>query len=158
MALPGLFEVNQDSPAASAALLAMRIIAGLTLFVSSGASKLLHLPGLIATNADPLHVGSLAAPAMIYAAIALGICTLLVAVGLATRYAALLTAISLAATGLVIDKALTLNYLDPGHNSHPEVTYLYFVTFVAMVFAGSGRYSLDRIISRSRRSAQPAAA
>ena len=116
------------------------------------------MPALIATNADPLHVGSLAAPAMIYAAIALGICTLLVAVGLATRYAALLTAISLAATGLVIDKALTLNYLDPGHNSHPEVTYLYFVTFVAMVFAGSGRYSLDRIISRSRRSAQPAAA
>jgi putative oxidoreductase len=158
MALPGLFEVNQDSPAASAALLAMRIIAGLTLFVSSGAPKLLHLSALIVKGADPLHVGGLAAPAMIYAAFALGICTLLIVIGLATRYAALFTAISLAATLLLIDHALTLDYLDPGHNSHPEVTFLYLVTYVAMVFTGAGRYSLDGIVSIFFRSAPPASA
>ena len=88
---------------------------------------------------------------MIYAAFALGICTLLVVLGLATRYAAFFTTISLAATFFLIDHSLSTNLLDPGHNSHPEVTWLYMSAFFAMIFTGPGRYSLDRFFLESLR-------
>lgn len=156
MALPKLFHVNEDSRTTDVALLVIRLLAGSTLFLSSGAPKLFHFSAQLV--GDPLHAGALAVPAMVFAAFALGICTLLVLVGLATRYAALFTTLSLAATLFVIDHALTLNYLDPGHNSHPEATWLYLVTFLVLVFAGPGRISLDRILSKSSAKAQPATA
>jgi len=153
MALPRLFQVNEDSRTADAALLAIRILAGLTLFAVSGAPKLFHLPTLLASNTNPLHAGVLAAPAMVFAAFALGICTLLVVVGLATRYAAFFTSISLAGTFLLIDHSLSTNLLDPGHNSHPEAVWLYLAAFIPLVIAGPGRISLDRLLSRSIRTA-----
>jgi len=154
MAIPKLFQVNHDSPAADAALLAMRIIVGLTLFAYSGAPKLFHLGSLLSSGSDPLKLGAGAPVAMIYAAFALGICTLLVVLGLATRYAAFFTTVSLAATFFLIDHSLSTNLLDPGHNSHPEVTWLYMSAFFAMTFTGPGRYSLDRYISEPSRQAK----
>ena len=151
MAIPKLFQVNHDSPAADAALLAMRIIVGLTLFACSGAPKLFHLGNLLSSGSDPLKLGAVAPAAMVYAAFALGICTLLVVLGLVTRYAAFFTTISLAATFFLIDHSLSTNLLDPGHNSHPEVTWLYMSAFFAMIFTGPGRYSLDRFFLESLR-------
>lgn len=148
MALPKLFQVNQDAPTADWALLIVRFIVGYNLFLNSGAPKLFHLSSVIQVDALGLGDG-LAAPAMIYAAFALGICPLLIFFGFATRYAAFFATISLAATGLFIDHALTLNYLDPGHNSHPEVVWLFFSTCLFLIFTGPGRFSLDRIFSDS---------
>jgi putative oxidoreductase len=149
MTLRKLFLVNEDSQTADAALLAMRIIIGLTLFSCSGAPKLFHLAVLLSSGADPLGVGALAPLAMLYAAFSLGICTLLVVVGFATRFAALCSSISLAGTFFLIDHSLSTNLLDPGHNSHPEVTWLYMAAYFALIFTGPGRYSLDRIVSKS---------
>jgi len=148
MALPKLFQVNEDAPTTDWALLVVRIIVGYNLFLNSGVPKLFHLSSAVGIDALGLG-GSLAAPAMVYAAFALGICPLLVFFGLCTRYAAFFTTISLAATGLFIDHALTLNYLDPGHNSHPEVIWLFFSAYLVLIFTGPGRFSLDQIISGS---------
>lgn len=147
MALPKLFHVNQDSPTADWALLAIRILIGYNLFLNSGVPKLFHLSSMM--SADPLGIGGLAAPAMLYAAFALGICPVLVFLGLATRYAAFFAMISLAATGIFIDHVFTLNYLDPGHNSHPEVVWLFWAFYLAVIFTGPGRFSLDKMISKS---------
>lgn len=150
MAMSRLSQVNQDAPATDWAILIVRIVAGYNLFLNSGVPKLLHLSALM--QVDALGIGrSLAAPAMIYAAFALGICPLLVFFGVATRYAAFFSMISLAATGLFIDHALTLNYLDPGHNSHPEAIWLFFSTYLVLIFTGPGRFSLDGIFSGSFR-------
>jgi putative oxidoreductase len=154
MVLPKLFHVNEDSRTADTALLSLRIIAGLSLFAYSGAPKLFHLSSLLSSGSDPLSVGSLAPAAMIYAAFALGICTVLVVVGLATRYVALFTTISLAATFFLIDHSLSTNLLDPGHNSHPEVMWLYMTMYFALIFTGPGRYSVDRILSAPSRRAE----
>lgn len=147
MALPKLFLVNRDSKTADLALLVIRILAGLTLFVNSGVPKLFHLSS--ALSEDPLHIGALAAAAMIYAAFALGVCTLLVLVGLATRYAALFATISLAGTFFLIDRSLSANLFDPGHGSHGEIIWLYLAEYIGLVIAGPGRYSLDHFLSRS---------
>ena len=149
MSVPKLFHVNHDSAAADLALLAMRIIVGLTLFNFSGAQKLFRLPALISSGTDPLGLGVLAPASIIFATFALGICTLFVVVGLATRYAAFFTTISLAGTFFLIDQSLSTNLLDPGHNTHAEVTWLYMSAYFALLFTGPGSYSLDRIFSKT---------
>jgi len=84
MALPKLFQVNQDAPTADWALLIVRIIVGYNLFLNSGVPKLFHLSSVM--QVDALGLGSgLAAPAMIYAAFALGICPLLIFFGFQVR-------------------------------------------------------------------------
>ena len=148
MALPKLFQVNQNAKTTDVALLITRLLVGITLFLASGAPKLAQIPSILSPSADLAGLGGLAVPALIVSTFALGICTLLVVVGLATRYAALLITLSLAGTGLLIDHALRLNYLDPGHNSHPEVVWLYFTIALALVFTGPGRYSVDRLLSK----------
>jgi putative oxidoreductase len=148
MEIPKLFHVNHDAKTTDVALLISRLLIGITLFLFSGAPKLANLPNLF-TSANNQDVASgLLTAATLYATFALGICTLLVVLGLATRYAALLVTISLAGTGLLIDHALTLNYFDPGHNSHPEIVYLYATAFLALIFTGPGRFSLDRLLSK----------
>jgi len=148
MALPKLFQVNQNAKTTDVALLITRLLVGITLFLASGAPKLAHLSSNLGSTDDSLHLGGFFPAAVIIATLALGICTLLVVVGLATRYAALLITLSLAGTGLLVDHVLTLNYLDPGHNSHPEVVWLYFTIALALVFTGPGRYSVDRLLSK----------
>lgn len=149
MSLPKLFHVNHDSPTVDVALLVMRIIVGLTLFNCSGAPKLFHLSAFISSGTDPAGVGALAAVSKIFAMFALGICTLFVVAGVATRYAAFFTAISLAGTFFLIDHALPTNLLDPGHNTHAEVVWLYMSAYFALLFTGPGRFSVDRILSRA---------
>jgi putative oxidoreductase len=157
MALPKLFHVNDDAPTTDWALLIVRLIIGYNLFLNSGLNKLLHLSSMM--RVDTLGIGdSLAGPAMVYAAFALGICPLLVFFGLATRYAAFFSMVSLAATGIFVDHVFTLNYLDPGHNSHPEIVWLFFSMYLVVVFTGPGRFSLDGILSQSTRQARPASA
>lgn len=140
MSLPYGRIVREDSRSAAWALLLMRVQIGLTLFVMSGLPKLLDF----GAQGDPLHLGSLATPAMAFATLALGICPLFVAVGFGTRVAALLTTLSLAATFFVIEFGpLTTNPLTAGHDTHPEVTYLYMVAFLALIVTGPGRFSVD---------------
>ena len=143
MALPKLFHVNDDSPGADLALLCIRVLAGATLFHFSGAPKLLNFLG----QGDPLQLGAFAVPAMVYATFALGICTLLVLVGFATRYAALFTTISLTATFFLNGDGLWSNMLTPRPNNHNEATWLFLSVFLALVFTGPGRISLDRYLS-----------
>ena len=138
---------GEDAPLTHVALAVARLLAGGTLFVESGWPKLLHLPALLAGRVDPLHLGVLAPLAMLYAALALGPGALLVVVGLACRWAALLVVISLAGTFFGIDHVLLVNLLDPGHNTHPEVIGLYLATMAMLALSGPGRYSLDGILT-----------
>jgi putative oxidoreductase len=146
MALPKLFQVNQDAPTTDWALLITRIIIGYNLFLNSGLPKLLHLSAI---QMNIQAFGSFSVPARLFAVFALGVCPVLVFFGLATRYAAFFAAISLAGTGIFFDHFFTLNYLDPGHNSHPEVVWLFFSFYMMIIFTGPGRFSLDRAILKS---------
>ena len=148
MEIPKLFHVNNDAKTTDVALLISRLLIGITLFLASGLPKLAGLPSLFSPASSQDVLAGLLTGATAYATFAVGICTLLVVVGLATRYAALFVTISLLGTGLIVDHALTLNYFDPGHNSHPEAVYLYMTAFLALIFTGPGRFSIDRLISK----------
>lgn len=115
-------------------LLLLRLFLGINLFMRHGLEKILHFSQMSAHFPDPIHIGS--HPSLIYALISDGICSLLVALGLGTRVAALIVAVD-------VGVAFSLVHRYPFANGHGELLLLYFGGFLALVFTGAGGYSLD---------------
>ncbi|HET6572215.1 MAG TPA: DoxX family protein, partial [Fimbriiglobus sp.] len=77
-------------------------------------------------------------------------CALLVVLGLATRLAAAVVVFSMAVAAFVVHAN------DPwtmGAGASKEPALLYLVPFLALVFTGAGRLSLDGLIRSRRRAA-----
>jgi putative oxidoreductase len=83
---------------------------------------------------DPLGLG--ATPSLFLAIIGEFICPILVIVGFKTKWAAVPTAITMAVAAFVVHGA------DPF--SVKEKALLYLVLFVAIIFLGPGKYSIDK--------------
>ena len=91
---------------------------------------------LIATAiSDPLGVGSPTSLAM--AVFGEVVCALLVALGLFTRFAAAVLAITMATAFFLVHKAALSG---PGSG---ELAFVYLAGWVALLVAGAGRFSLD---------------
>ena len=87
---------------------------------------------------DPLGVGnSLSMGLVVFAEF---FCALAIAVGLLTRGAVIPLIITMLVAGLVIHGD------DPWQKK--ELAFLYLVPLVTLLFTGSGRFSLDRVIGR----------
>ena len=121
------------------ALLILRVWLGLSLFVDHGIEKLnfnkmlLHFP-------DPLHIG--AVTGLTFAFIADVICSVLIAIGLFTRISALLVVINLAVAFVFFHK---LNFTD----SSGQIAYIYLGAYLAILLAGPGKYSIDRLLFKN---------
>ena len=126
-----------------AGLLALRLIACLSLFLKHGTEKLFgfsamnaHFPGVAILGVSPL---------LLLATLSDGVCSLLMVVGLATRWAALVALVNIFGAWAVIH-----HFAFFGHGAdHGELIVLYLAAFVALLLAGPGRFSLDaRLASR----------
>lgn len=126
-----------------AGLLALRLIACLSLFLKHGTEKLFgfsamnaHFPGVAILGVSPL---------LLLATLSDGVCSLLMVVGLATRWAALVALVNIFGAWAVIH-----HFAYFGHGAdHGELIVLYLAAFVALLLAGPGRFSLDaRLASR----------
>lgn len=115
-------------------LLFLRLFLGINLFLRHGLEKILHFSQMSAHFPDPIHIGSHAS--LIYALISDGICSVLVALGLGTRIAALIVTVD-------IGVAFCLVHRYPFANAHGELLLLYIGGFLALIFTGAGGYSLD---------------
>ncbi len=120
-----------------AGLLALRLIAGLSLFLKHGTEKLFgfsamnaHFPG------SNIHGISLL---LLLSTLSDGICSLLMLVGLATRWAALVAVINIFGAWSVIHH---FAFFGRGAD-HGELIVLYLAAFIALLIAGPGRFSLD---------------
>src|SRR6185437_6276640 len=118
-------------------LLLLRLFLGINLFMRHGLEKIMHFSHMASHFPDPIHIGSHAS--LIYALISDGICSLLVALGLGTRVAALVVAVD-------VGIAFTLVHRYPFLSGQGELLLLYFGGFLALVFTGAGSYSLDEIL------------
>jgi putative oxidoreductase len=117
------------------ALLVLRASLGSSLFLRHGLEKLTGYAQMAAHFPDPLHIGARASLA--FALLSDAICSVLVVLGLATRFAALIICINLGvAFGLV--HHFSLHAPNSG-----ELAYVYLAGFLAILVAGGGRYSLD---------------
>jgi putative oxidoreductase len=125
------------------ALLVLRVWAGLLLFFQHGLVKITHFSQMSAHFPNPIHIGPL--PSLLFATLSDAICSLLVVLGVGTRYAALIVVINLA-TAFTLVHHMKLS--GPGNG---EIPLLFCGAFLTLVIAGAGRYSVDANFSRSRR-------
>lgn len=126
-----------------AAVLFLRVSIGLSLFLKHGYEKLFHFSRMAPTFSDPLHLGS--TPSLVLAMVSDGICSLLIIVGLATRWACLYSFVVIFVAWSARDHFLYFGHLVADHG---ELTVLYLIGLIAIFIEGPGRYSLDAHLKR----------
>lgn len=117
-------------------LLTLRIVFGLTLCIVHGWSKIAHFSQMSSHFPDPFHTGPRSI--LLFAILSDVVCSLLVAVGLATRWAALIIAIN---TGAAFALVHQFSLFGP-HSG--ELPLLFFGWALAILIMGPGRYSIDQ--------------
>jgi putative oxidoreductase len=116
------------------ALLILRVWAGASLFVKHGLEKVIHFQDMSSHFPDPIHIGSKAS--LICAAIADVLCSVLVAAGFLTRLASAIIVINL----LVVFGCMEhFSFMQ----DHAELEFVYLGVYLALIFSGGGRYSVD---------------
>lgn len=120
-------------------LLVLRVGVGL-LLAGHGLGKVMDLLGGKTDFADPIGIGPV--PSLALAAFAEFVCALLVVAGLLTRWAAVPAVITMLVAAFIV------HWSEPfDQKEHP---LLFAIPFLALVFTGAGRYSLDALLARRR--------
>ncbi len=121
-------------------LLLLRVWFGGALFLKHGLEKPTHFSQMAAHFPDPIHIGPV--PSLVIALLSDSVCSVLVALGFATRWAALFIFANLLVAWIFVHH---LEFFGRGAD-HGELTVLYIGGFLALMFTGAGRFSLDAIL------------
>lgn len=130
-----------------AGLLVLRIIACGSLFLKHGAEKIFSYSAVYQKMADHhTYVAALGiTPSLLCAAAADGICTVLIIVGLFTRWAAVASLLNLVVAWSMVNH---FAFFGPT-GGHGELIVAYIAAMTALVIAGAGDYSVDHRIDPS---------
>jgi len=130
------FNSGNHKPLSSIAILILRASFGL-LLLTHGWPKLMNLTQGSSSFPDPFHVGNKTSLALVV--FAEFICSILIVLGLGTRFAAFSIMIAMFVASFIIN------------GGHPvadrELSILYLSAFTAILIFGAGSYSLDKAIS-----------
>ena len=133
-----IFSTRVSDNALSFALLVLRVGVGALMLVQHGLDKLMHFAQKAPRFSDPFGIGSTTSLSLVV--FAEFFCAAFIILGLFTR---------LACIPLVIAMAIALFYRHDGQFfGEGESAGLYLVCFVALLFTGPGRISLDRFIGK----------
>ncbi|HTV07013.1 MAG TPA: DoxX family protein [Acidobacteriaceae bacterium] len=125
-----------------AGLLALRVIAGTSLLLKHGLEKVEHFGMMAAHFPNPLHIG--AVPSLAFAMIGDFVCSILVVLGLGTRWAAAWSFVN-----IFVAWAFVHHFLFFGRGAdHGELIVLYLAAMLTLVLAGPGKYSVDAALKR----------
>lgn len=126
-----------------AGLLVLRVWMGLVLFSKHGLEKILFFSAMEKNFPDPIGIGPTAGLA--FALLSDSICSILVTIGIFTRFAA-----AIVVANLVVVFALMhdLSFAE----EHAEIVFMYLGSYLAILIAGAGRYSVDNIFLKSKAS------
>ena len=128
-------------------LLYLRVVAGCTLLLKHGLEKPEHFAAMAQHFPNPLHIG--ATQSLAFALIADFICSMLIILGLGTRWAS-----AVACFNIFVAWAFVHHFLFFGRDAdHGELMVLYLAAFGCLIFTGAGRYSLDAVIARRHKAA-----
>jgi putative oxidoreductase len=138
-----LNEVKRPSRGLDAGLLLLRIAVPGTLLLKHGLEKVFTFSSMAQHFPDPVHIGPV--PSLVISLLGDMICSLLIIVGLGTRWAALFNFLN-----IFVAWALVHHFQFFGHAAeHGELIVLYLGVMIALTFTGAGRFSLDHVIARS---------
>lgn len=121
-------------------LLVLRVWFGLSLFLKHGLEKPMHFAQMSQHFPNPLHIGPV--PSLIFALISDAICSILVLLGLGTRWAALWSFVNIFVAWSFVHH---FQFFGRGAD-HGEAIVLYLGGFLALAIMGPGRFSLDCIL------------
>ncbi|MGE0634065.1 MAG: DoxX family protein [Pseudobdellovibrionaceae bacterium] len=114
-------------------LLFLRIGFGVTMLLSHGWPKLANYSTYLEKFPDPIGFGIMTSLCLaIFAEVA---CSILVVIGLATRLAAIPLLITMGVAFFVIHGAQPF--------SEKEMSFIYMISFLILLFTGGGKFSLD---------------
>lgn len=140
--LKKLFSPSETSTPTSLALLVLRLSFGVAMFKCHGLDKLNHFSTMASGFLDPLGIGSKLSFSLVVFAEVVG--ALFVAIGLLTRFAALTLVIDMGVAFFMVHK-LALTGTHSG-----ELALVYLAAFVAILFAGPGKFSADKALFKSQ--------
>lgn len=123
-------------------LLILRLWLGGALFWLHGKGKLLGFSKMSQKFADPLGVGMSNSLAM--AVFAEVLCAILLAIGLFTRAAALVLAVTMGVAFFIVHNAILTGEMSG------ELAFVYLAGFVTILIAGPGRFSIDTAMGGKR--------
>jgi len=128
-----------------AGLLVLRLVGVSPLLMKHGLEKVFTFSAMAAHFPNPLHIGPV--PTLVFAMLSDAICSTLLILGLATRWAALICLINISAAW-----ALVHHFQFFGHGEdHGEVMVLYIAIMLTLLLSGAGKYSIDGWLARRRR-------
>jgi len=122
-------------------LLTLRLLVGVSLFLKHGWEKPMTFAMMATHFPDPIHIGAM--PSLVFVLVSDAICSVLVMLGLATRWAALIVVINVGVAWSLVHHFI---FFARPQGDHGELCFLYIGVFLALFFAGAGRYSLDELI------------
>ena len=129
-----IVDTSTGTPQTDWGLLFLRVMIGLFMMIGHGWGKLSGFSERMATFSDPLGVSSPVSMAL--AVFAEFFCSIAIALGLGTRFAALVLLINMSVAGFIVHSA------DPW--GRKEMAFMYAIAYATILIAGAGRFSLDR--------------
>jgi putative oxidoreductase len=133
-----IFSTYYSASAFNLGTLALRVLFGTLMFVNHGIGKLMHFEERRHTFYDPFQLGSQWSLSLVI--FAEMFCSLLLVLGLFTRFALLPLIITM---GVVV---FLVNQGKPFEDY--ELSVLYLTVFFALLLTGPGRFSIDAAISK----------
>jgi putative oxidoreductase len=133
-----LFSVRCSDNALSFATLILRVGTGTLMMMNHGLDKLMHFAEKAPRFADPFNIGTTTSLSMVL--FAEFFCAVFIILGLFTR---------LACVPLIIAMSVALFYAHNGDFfGKGELPAIYLTCFIALLFTGPGKVSLDRFIAK----------
>lgn len=138
MTMKRFLSTNYSEIGFNIAALVIRLAAGLLICVDHGLGKIKNFSVEQHAFADPLHIGHrFSLLLVIFAEV---FCALLLALGLFSRLAALVLVINMSVAAFIVLKGQHLTTVEPA--------LLYLSGFIAILFVGPGKISVDGMMGK----------
>lgn len=131
-----LFSIKYSDNGITFATLLLRLAMG-GLIIPHGYSKLINFAAKSSTFTDPFHIGHATSMALVI--FAEFFCGVFVVLGLFTR---------LACIPLIITMAVIVFLINKGNFGEAELAALFLAGFMALLFTGAGKISIDKLIGK----------
>ena len=126
----------------SAGLLALRVLAIGPLLMKHGFEKVFHFATMSQHFPDPVHIGPV--PSLVIAMLADFVCSILIILGLATRWAALFSFFNILVAWAFVHH---FAFFARPTGDHGELIVVYLAVMVTLFLTGPGHYSLDYMLT-----------